>query len=62
MHLAENNISLIEPITLGKTLTPYHNTFIESVMPDGCNGNDTWLEYTSFVAGFNANEWVLFNQ
>ena len=61
MHLAEKNTSLIEPLTIGKTSTPYLNTFIDSLMPDVGDGNDDWLDFTSFVAGFNVNEWVLFN-
>ena len=61
MHLAEKNTSLIEPLTLGKTLSPYLNTFIDSVIPDVGYGNNAWLGFTSFVVGFNANEWVLFN-
>ena len=61
IHLSENNTSLIEPLTLGKNLTPYLNTFIDSVMPAVGDGNDTWLYFTVFVAGFNFNEWVFFN-
>ena len=61
MHLAEKNTSLIEPLTIGKTSTPYLNTFIDSLMPDVGDGNDDWLDFTSFVAGFNVSEWVLFN-
>ena len=61
MHLAEKNTCLIKPLTIIKTLTPYLNIFIDSVIPSVGDGNDTWIDFTSSVAGFNANEWILFN-
>ena len=61
MHLAEKNTSVLESLTRGRTVTPYLDGFMMGVMSDVGDGDDTWLDFTSFVAGFNANEWVLFN-
>ena len=61
MKLAENNTTLLEPLTRGKTLSAYLDKFITDISPAGGDGNSAWLDSTSFVVGLNANEWVHFN-
>ena len=60
-HLSEKNTSTLEPLTRGKTLTHYMDAFITGILPAVGDGKGAWLDFTPFVAGFNANEWVLFN-
>lgn len=60
-HLDHKNTSVLESLTRGKTVTPYLNGFMATVGPLVGDGESTYLDFTSFVAGFNANEWVLFN-
>ena len=60
-HLAAKSTSNLEPLIRRKTLTPYTNGFIYFILPMVGDGNDACLDFTSFVAGFNANEWGLLN-
>ena len=60
-HLEEKNTSTIEPLTRGKTLTPYMFGMIDYILLIVGDGESAWLDFTSFVAGFNTNECILFN-
>ena len=57
MELVEKNTRCIEPLIRGTTLTPLMRAFLPIVTPLVGNGvSNIWLDFTSFVAGFNANE------
>ena len=62
MELVEKNTICIEPLIRGTTLIPLIRAFLPIVTPlMGNEVSNIWLDFTSFFAGFNVNEWTLCN-
>ena len=59
-HLSAKNTSTLESLIRVKIISHYMDVFITDILPAVGDDKSSWLDFTSFVAGFNANEWVLF--
>ena len=62
MHIAENNVSIIEPLTQGQTLATFINGFSYYILKVVFNGvSNGWNDFTSVFAGYIADDCHFFN-
>ena len=62
MHLAKNNVSIIEPLTQGPTLATFMHGLSYYILTVVVNGvSYGWNDFTSVVAGYIADVCLLFN-